>query len=182
MKNGTDLLGSIVTNPEIDIPCREELKGKVFIAASEQEATTRFNGRKRKSYLGLRSNHRQERLHDHRRPLVLPMRRITVILALAFSLTLLLANSPVAARDYAAFAKVSNKEQALDPKACGKYGGRRISNRQYDLVMTSGRTDDTLYNVIYHGGYQYVTFKIDASNSISRLFGFQNYKVGLCQF
>ncbi len=43
MENSTVLLDSIDTNPETDIFYREDLKGKVFIANSEQEAAARFD-------------------------------------------------------------------------------------------------------------------------------------------
>ena len=110
------------------------------------------------------------------------MRPITVIRALAMGLTLVLANSPVSARDYADFAKVSNKEQMLDDKACRKFGGWPVPNGQSRLVLNSGRVHDTYYNVIYYAGFQYVTYKIDASNSVGRFFGFQTFRIGLCQF
>ena len=43
MDNSSDLLDSIDTNAESDIPYQEGLKGKVFIADSEQEAVARFD-------------------------------------------------------------------------------------------------------------------------------------------
>jgi hypothetical protein len=175
-------MGVMVTNSESGVRHGAELEGKIFPAHPAQAAGSEFSAWEKKPFPGSRSTQRAERLPDRRRRLVFAERQITGIGALAFSLTLLSANSPVYARDYAAFAKVSNNEKVLEAKACGKYGGRHISNGEYDLVMSSGRTDDTLYNVIYFGGYQYVTFKIDASNSIARLFGIKTHKIGLCQF
>jgi hypothetical protein len=177
-----DLLGGIVTHGERNVPHGEDLGGKLFSAHRAQQAASGTGVRERKSCPGPRSAQRRERLRDPRRLPGFAMGRITVLWALAFSLTLVLASFPVAARDFATFVKVSNDEKVLEAKACGKYGGREISEGEYELVMNSGRTDDSLYNVIHYGGFQYVTFKVDASNSITRLFGFKNHKIGLCQF
>ena len=109
---------------------------------------------------------------------------ITVLFGLVLSLSFTFASSAVATRGggYLTFAEVSNKERALNEDDCRKYGGRPVPGGEYDVVMKSGRSDDELYNVIYFSGSQYVTFKIEESNSISRFFGIQSQKIGLCQF
>ncbi len=43
MENATELLNSLVPEGGNDIPYRENLTGKIFIADSEQEATARFD-------------------------------------------------------------------------------------------------------------------------------------------
>ncbi|MDX1483549.1 MAG: hypothetical protein R3229_03610 [Alphaproteobacteria bacterium] len=109
---------------------------------------------------------------------------IASLFAIVLSLSLTLASSAEATREagYRSFAKVSNREQALSEDDCRKYGGRPVTNGEYDVVMNGGRSDGELYNVLYFSGYQYVTYKIDASNSLSRLFGIATHKIGLCQF
>ena len=109
---------------------------------------------------------------------------ITVLFGLVLSLSFTFASSAVATRGggYLTFAEVSNKERALNEDDCRKYGGRPVTSGEYDVVMKTGRSDDELYNVLYFRGSQYVTFKIEESNSISRFFGIQSQKIGLCQF
>ncbi|MCZ6813783.1 MAG: hypothetical protein O7F14_06990 [Alphaproteobacteria bacterium] len=109
---------------------------------------------------------------------------ITVLFSLVLSLSFTFASSAVATRGggYLTFAEVSNKERTLNEDDCRKYGGRPVTSGEYDVVLKSGRSDDELYNVIYFSGSQYVTFKIEESNSISRFFGIQSQKIGLCQF
>ena len=187
-----NLLGGIVTRGERDVPHGGDpggtvfegkiFEGKIFSPRRAQEAPSAFGAREKKSYPGPRSAPGKERLRDPRRRRVFPMGRMTVLCALAFGFGLLLANGPAAARDFSTFARVSNNEKVLEAKACGKHGGREISDGEYELVMSSGRTDDTLYNVIHYGGFHYVTFKVDASNSITRFFGMETHKIGLCQF
>ena len=126
-------------------------------------------------------------LEGQRRPsclLFLPLGGITVLFCLLFSLSLTLAGSAVPTRgdDYRTFAKVSNAEKVLSDHDCRKYGGRPVTKGEYDLVMRAGRNDQELYNVLYFRGSQYVTFKIDASNSITKFFGIQNHTIWLCQF
>ncbi len=125
-----------------------------------------------------------EGLHKLSCLMFLPIGGITVLFGLVLSLSFTFASSAVATRggDYLDFAKVSNKEIALKEDDCRKYGGRPVTSTLYDVVMKSGRSDDELYNVLYFSGSQYVTFKIEESNSISRFFGIQNHKIGLCQF
>lgn len=122
--------------------------------------------------------------HRPRCLMFLPIVGIIVLFGVVFSLSFTFASSAVATRegDYRTFAKISNKERALNVDDCRKYGGRPVSNGEYEVVMESGRSDDELYNVLYFSGSQYVTFKIEESNPISRFFGIQNQKVGLCQF
>lgn len=114
----------------------------------------------------------------------LPVGGITVLFGLAFSLSFTFASSAVATKEagYLSFAKVSNEEKALTKDDCRKYGGRPVSSGEYDAVMDSGRSDDRLYNVLYFRGSQYVTYKIAVSNSITRFFGIETHKIGLCQF
>ncbi|MDX1483180.1 MAG: hypothetical protein R3229_01760 [Alphaproteobacteria bacterium] len=109
---------------------------------------------------------------------------VAVLFALAFGLSLTLASSAEATRDagYLSFAKVSNQEKTLRDDDCRKYGGRPVTAHEYDLVMKSGRGDSELYNVLYFSGYQYVTFKVDTANTLSRLFGLDSHRIGLCQF
>ena len=125
-----------------------------------------------------------EGLHKRSCLMFLPIGGITVLLGLVLSLSFTFASSAVATRgeDYLTFAKVSNKERALNEDDCRKYGGRPVTSGEYDSVMETGRSDDELYNVLYFRGSQYVTFKIEESNPISRFFGIQNQKIGLCQF
>ena len=123
-------------------------------------------------------------LHKRSWLMFLPIGGITLLFGLVLSLSFTLASSAVATRggDYLTFAKVSNKERALSEDDCRKFGGRPVASGEYDMVMESGRSDDELYNVLYFSGSQYVTFKIEESNSISRFFGIRNQKIGLCQF
>ena len=109
---------------------------------------------------------------------------ITVLFGLVLSLSFAFASSAVATKggDYLTFAKVSNMERALSEDDCRKHGGRPVTSGEYDVVMKSGRSNDDLYNVIYFSGSQYVTFKTEESNPISRFFGIQSHKLGLCQF
>ncbi len=114
----------------------------------------------------------------------LPIGGITVLFGLVLSLSFTFASSAVATRGggYLTFAKVSNMERALNEDDCRKYGGRPVPSGEYDVVMDTGRSDDELYNVLYFRGSQYVTFKIEESNPISRFFGIQSQTIGLCQF
>ncbi len=123
-------------------------------------------------------------LHKRSWLMILPIGGMTLLFGLVLSLSFTFASSAVATRggDYRTFAKVSNKERALSEDDCRKYGGRPVTRGEYDVVMKSGRSDDELYNVLYFSGSQYVTFKIEESNSISRFFGIQSQKIGLCQF
>ena len=125
-----------------------------------------------------------EGLHKRSCLIFLPIGGITILFGLVLSLSFAFGSSAVATRggDYLDFAKVSNKERALNEDDCRKYGGRPVTSALYDVVMKSGRSDDELYNVRYFSGSQYVTFKIEESNSISRFFGIQSQKIGLCQF
>ena len=123
-------------------------------------------------------------LHKRSWLMFLPIGGITVLFGLVLSLSFTFASSAVAIRggDYRTFAKVSNKERALSEDDCRKHGGRPVTGGEYDVVMKSGRSDDDLYNVISFRGGQYVTFKTEESNPISRFFGLQSQKIGLCQF
>ena len=116
--------------------------------------------------------------------MLLPMAGIVSLFALVFGLSITFADNAAATRGggYRTFAKVSNSEKTLNENDCRKYGGRQVTNREFDVVMKTGRSDNELYNVLYYSGYQYVTFKVDASNSITRLFGIENHTIGLCQF
>jgi len=116
--------------------------------------------------------------------MVISIGGITVLFGLVLSLSITFASSAVATRGggYLTFAEVSNKERTLNKDDCRKYGGRPVTSGEYDVVMKSGRSDDELYNVLYFRGGQYVTFKIEEANPISRFFGIQSRKIGLCQF
>ncbi len=125
-----------------------------------------------------------EGLHKRSRLMFLPIGGMTVLFGLVLSLSITFGSSAVATRggDYLTFAEVSNKERALNEDECRKHGGRPVTSGEYDVVMETGRSDDELYNVLYFRGSQYVTFKIEEANSISRFFGIQSQKIGLCQF
>ena len=116
--------------------------------------------------------------------LFLPIGGIAVLFGLVLSLSFTFASSAVAIRggDYLTFAKVSNKEKSLTEDDCRKYGGRPVPNSEYDVVMNTARSDDQIYNVFYFSGYQYVTFKIDSANPISRFLGIESHVIALCQF
>ena len=126
----------------------------------------------------------QEALHKRSCLVFLPIGGITVLFGLALSLSFTFASAAVVTRggDYLTFAKVSNKERALNEDDCRKYGGRPVTSSEYEIVMKSGRGYDDLYNVLYFSGSKYVTFKTEESNPISRFFGIQSHKLGLCQF
>ena len=79
---------------------------------------------------------------------------------------------------YLTFAAKSTDGPTID-STCRSYGGQPVVGEHYDVVMGSGRIDDTLHNVLYYGGYHYVTFKISEPNPIRRAFG---PEIGLCQF
>jgi len=123
-------------------------------------------------------------LHKRSSLMFLPIGGITVLFGLVLSLSFTFASSAVATKggDYLTFAKLSNKERALNEDECRKYGGRPVTSGEYNVVMETGRSDDEFYNVLYFRGSQYVTFKTEESNPISRFFGIQNRKIGLCQF
>lgn len=111
------------------------------------------------------------------------------LLALAFfsmvgSLSFTFADSQAALRggDYWSFAQVSNSERIFNKHDCRKYGGRPVSQGEHALVMGRGRTDARMYNVLWFGQHQYVTYKIDDTSAISRFFGLRSHKVWLCQF
>ena len=125
-----------------------------------------------------------EGLHKRSCLIFLPIGGITILFGLVLSLSFTFGSSAVATRggDYRTFAEVSNKERALSEDDCRKYGGRPVTSGEYGVVMETGRSDDELYNVLYFRGTQYVTFKMEESNAISRFFGIQNAKIGLCQF
>lgn len=116
--------------------------------------------------------------------MLLPIGGIALLFGLAFGLSFTFASSAVATKgeDYRAFAEFSNTEKALTADDCRKYGGRLVTSGEYDAVMETGRGDDQLYNVLFFRGSQYVTFKIANTNSISRFFGIETHKIGLCQF
>lgn len=83
--------------------------------------------------------------------------------------------------DYRTFAIESSKGPLHDA-ACREHGGRPVVNDHYDVVMKIGRGDSEMYNVYYYGGHRYVTFRIDTTGSIGRLFGVKTYDKRLCQF
>ncbi len=109
------------------------------------------------------------------------MRQFVAIITLVQALALA-TPGVVAAAEYLAFAEKSKKEGLVDDAACRSHGGRRVFNRHYDVVLSAGRSDPELYNVLYYGGHKYVTFRIDTSNFLNRLFHTKAYDKGLCQF
>ena len=108
------------------------------------------------------------------------MRQFVAIITLLQTLALPMPGV-VAAAGYLDFADKS-KEGSVDGAVCRSHGGHRVFNSHYDVVLRAGRSDPELTNVIYYGGYQYVTFKIDTSDFLNRLLGTKAYKIGLCQF
>ena len=125
-----------------------------------------------------------EGLHKRSCLMFLPIGGITVLLGLVLSLSFTFASSAVATSEmgYLNFANVSNREKTLSYDDCRKYGGRSVPSGEHDVVMNTGRSDGQLYNVMYFSGYQYVTFKIDSANPVSRFFGIESHAIGLCQF
>ncbi len=113
-----------------------------------------------------------------------PVVGLAFLSVLAFSLSLTFGDSAAAVRsgDYLTFAGVSNSEKVFNKHDCRKYGGRPVTQGEHDLVMGRGRTDADLYNVLWFGGHQYVTYKIDTSSSVTRLFGIHTQSIWLCQF
>ncbi len=109
-----------------------------------------------------------------------PMRQFVAIITLVQALALA-TPGVAAAAGYLDFADKS-KEGSVDGAACRSHGGRRVFNNHYDLVLSTGRSDPELYNVLYYGGHKYVTFRIDTSNFLNRLFHTKAYDKGLCQF
>ena len=109
-----------------------------------------------------------------------PMRQFVAIITLVQALALA-TPGVAAAAEYLDFADKS-KEGFVDGAACRSHGGRRVFNNHYDLVLSAGRSDPELYNVLYYGGRKYVTFRIDTSNFLNRLFHTKAYDKGLCQF
>ena len=109
-----------------------------------------------------------------------PMRQLVAIILLVQALALPMPGVAAAA-GYLDFADKS-KEGSVDGAACRSHGGRRVFNRHYDVVLSTGRSDPELYNVLYYGDHQYVTFRIDTSNFLNRLFHTKSYDKGLCQF
>lgn len=82
---------------------------------------------------------------------------------------------------YQSFAKMSS-QGPVRQATCREHGGRPVFNDHYDVVMKIGRSDTEMYNVYYYGGHRYVTFRIDSTGSLGRLFGIKSYDKGLCQF
>ncbi len=114
----------------------------------------------------------------------LPLVGLVALGAVVLGLSITFADNAAATRggDYREFAKISNSEKTLKAVDCRNFGGRPVTNGEYDVVMRTGRSDEQLYNVLHYGGYPYVTFKVDTSNALTRLLGIEDHKIGLCQF
>ena len=114
----------------------------------------------------------------------LPVMGIALLsaLTLGYSSSRADASGAVSGGGYMTFVKVSNSERILQRNECRNYGGRPVSQQEHELVMRVGRTDQEHYNVLWFGQRQYVTYKIDTTNSVSRFFGVTTHSVWLCQF
>lgn len=113
-----------------------------------------------------------------------PLLGLAFLAVLLFSLSFTFADSDAAVRQggYWEFAKASNTERVFNKRDCLKYGGRPAGQGENELVLGRGRTDTNLYNVLWFGGRQYVTYKIDTSSTVTRLFGYHTHAIWLCQF
>ncbi len=104
------------------------------------------------------------------------MKRNLAIAALVLITGLGTVSTGETATDHLAFAAKADSGDA-DQAACRKNGGQNVNGSHRNVVITMGRRDAKLENVIHYADRAYVTYRI----ATPTLFG-TTYAEGLCHF